>query len=87
MYQNYSKDGSFVLCVLAELREVESGLFALCSGKYIPLAKIVDAYSGERYPNLVGKPKFFIFLDQGNKSDSKLTTPQVCFFLNHIPNA
>jgi len=82
---DFSKDGSFILCILAELKEMESGLVFVNRGKNVPLSAMVDAFSGENCVQLAGKPKIFIFLDQAMKTDSlKTTDQQVHFFLNFV---
>jgi len=67
---DFSKDGSFVLVVLAELKEFESGLAVLHGSRIQLLSEIVDSVSGEKCLHLMGKPKIFLFLDQCAKSDA-----------------
>jgi hypothetical protein len=64
----FEYDGSLVLCVLAQLKETESGL-ALIGEKCILLSQIMDAVSGQNCKNLIGKPKLLFFIDEGTKQD------------------
>jgi hypothetical protein len=63
-------DGSFVMCVLGEIQEQNDvGLICKESGSTLAMSKIVDGFSGAQCPQLLGKPKFFFFLDQGTEKD------------------
>jgi hypothetical protein len=66
---NFKYDGSLILCVLAQLKETDSGL-ALMGEKCILLSQIVDEFSGQNCTNLLlGKPKLLFFIDEGTKQD------------------
>lgn len=66
--KKFKYDGSLILCVLAQLKETDSGL-SLMGEKCIPLSEIVDELSGHKCKNLIGKPKLLFFIDEGTKQD------------------
>jgi hypothetical protein len=65
----FKNDGSLVLCVLAHLKETESGL-TLMGENRILLSQIMDAVSGQNCKNLIGKPKLLFIIDEGTKQDN-----------------
>jgi hypothetical protein len=63
MKQSFSNDGSFVLCILAKLKETDQGLACEVKMETLRLSKIVNALTGNHCQQLVGKPKLFFFVD------------------------
>jgi len=71
----FKYDGSLILCVLAQLKETESGL-ALMGEKRILLSQIMNEVSGQNCKNLIGKPKLLFFIDEATKQDNSATNTE-----------
>jgi hypothetical protein len=60
--QRLTRDGSIVVCVLAELENSPRGIVYGCNNAL--LMPIVERFCGSNCPEMLGKPKIFLFLDQ-----------------------
>jgi hypothetical protein len=62
--------------------ETDMGLALLNGGDCVLLSAVVDEFSGPKCKHLIGKPKLFFFLDEGNKQDK--TSPSQFLVKKHL---
>jgi hypothetical protein len=54
--------------------ETDDGLACVTRERSYTLSRIIDEFAGVHCPQLVGKPKIFLFLDHGVKKDGENET-------------